>query len=107
MLFSAVGMMLMAAGGNLVTIFLGLEILSIPIYILAGLFREDVKSNEAALKYLLLGGFSSAFLLFGIAMLYGGTGTFYLADLAKIIKSGWYECLDLFGFRSARCRVWL
>jgi len=75
MLFSAVGMMLMAAGGNMVTIFLGVEILSIPIYILAGLFREDVKSNEAALKYLLLGG-SPAFLLFGIAMLYGGTERF-------------------------------
>ena len=97
MLFSAVGMMLMAAGGNLVTIFLGVEILSIPIYILAGLFREDVKSNEAALKYLLLGGFSSAFLLFGIAMLYGGTGTFYLADLAKIIKAGGMNALTYMG----------
>lgn len=88
MLFAAVGMMLMAAGGNLVIIFLGVEILSIPIYILSGLFREDLKSNEAALKYLLLGAFSSAFLLFGIAMLYGGTATFYLADLAAIIKKG-------------------
>lgn len=86
MLFAAVGMMLMAAGGNLVIIFLGVEILSIPIYILSGLFREDLKSNEAALKYLLLGAFSSAFLLFGIAMLYGGTNTFYLADLAAFIK---------------------
>lgn len=97
MLFSATGMMLMASGANLVIIFLGLEILSIPIYILAGLFREDVKSNEAALKYLLLGGFSSAFLLFGIAMLYGGTGTFYLADLAKIIKSGGMNPLTYLG----------
>ena len=97
MLFSAVGMMLMAAGGNMVTIFLGVEILSIPIYILAGLFREDVKSNEAALKYLLLGGFSSAFLLFGIAMLYGGTGTFFLADLAKIIKASGMNPLTYMG----------
>jgi NADH-quinone oxidoreductase subunit N len=97
MLFSAVGMMLMAAGGNLVIIFLGLEILSIPIYILAGLFREDVKSNEAALKYLLLGGFSSAFLLFGIAMLYGGTGTFSLPELAKIIKAGGMNALTYLG----------
>jgi NADH-quinone oxidoreductase subunit N len=97
MLFSAVGMMLMAAGGNLVTIFLGLEILSIPIYILAGLFREDVKSNEAALKYLLLGGFSSAFLLFGIAMLYGGTGTFSLPELAKLIQAGGMNALTYLG----------
>jgi NADH-quinone oxidoreductase subunit N len=88
MLFAAVGMMLMAAGNNLVIIFIGLEVLSIPIYILAGLFREDAKSNEAALKYLLLGAFSSAFLLFGMAMLYGGTGTMYLDDLAKILKQG-------------------
>jgi NADH-quinone oxidoreductase subunit N len=97
MLFSAVGMMLMAAGSNLVTIFLGLEILSIPIYILAGLFREDVKSNEAALKYLLLGGFSSAFLLFGIAMLYGGTGTFSLAELAKNIQASGMNALTYLG----------
>ena len=97
MLFSAVGMMLMAAGSNLVTIFLGLEILSIPIYILAGLFREDAKSNEAALKYLLLGGFSSAFLLFGIAMLYGGTGTFSLAELAKNIQAGGMNALTYLG----------
>jgi NADH-quinone oxidoreductase subunit N len=97
MLFSAVGMMLMAAGSNLVTIFLGLEILSIPIYILAGLFREDVKSNEAALKYLLLGGFSSAFLLFGIAMLYGATGTFSLPELAKHIQSGGMNALTYIG----------
>ena len=97
MLFSAVGMMLMAAGSNLVTIFLGLEILSIPIYILAGLFREDVKSNEAALKYLLLGGFSSAFLLFGIAMLYGATGTFSLPELAKHIQSGGMNALTYLG----------
>ena len=97
MLFSAVGMMLMAAGSNLVIIFLGLEILSIPIYILAGLFREDVKSNEAALKYLLLGGFSSAFLLFGIAMLYGGTGTFSLPELAKLIQAGGMNALTYLG----------
>jgi NADH-quinone oxidoreductase subunit N len=97
MLFAAVGMMLMAAGGNLVTIFLGVEILSIPIYILAGMFREELKSNEAALKYLLLGGFSSAFLLFGIAMLYGGTGTLYLADLAKVIKTSGMNSLTYLG----------
>ncbi|WP_449245120.1 NADH-quinone oxidoreductase subunit N [Desulfobacca acetoxidans] len=97
MLFAAVGMMLLAAGGNLVTIFLGVEVLSIPIYILSGMFREEAKSNEAALKYLLLGGFSSAFLLFGMAMLYGGTGTMYLADLAKVIKSGGMNPLTYLG----------
>ena len=82
-LFATVGMMIMAAGSHLIMIFLGLEIMSIAIYVLAGLFREDARSNEAALKYLILGGFASAFLLFGMAMLYGAAGgTLFLSDLA-------------------------
>ena len=81
-LFATVGMMLMAAGAHLIMIFLGLEIMSIAVYVLAGLFREDLRSNEAALKYLILGSFSSAFLLFGMAMLYGASGgTLFLDDL--------------------------
>src|SRR4030043_2033094 len=83
LLFATVGMMLMAAGAHLIMIFLGLEIMSIAVYVLAGLFREDARSNEAALKYLILGSFASAFLLFGMAMLYGAAGgTLYLSDLA-------------------------
>jgi NADH-quinone oxidoreductase subunit N len=82
MLFATVGMMLMASGAHLIMIFLGLEIMSIAVYVLAGLFREDLRSNEAALKYLILGSFSSAFLLFGMAMLYGAAGgTLFLSDL--------------------------
>ncbi len=75
LLFATVGMMLMAAGGDLVIIFLGLEILSIATYVLAGFRRTDVRSNEASLKYFILGSFSSAFLLYGIALIYGGTTT--------------------------------
>ena len=83
LLFATVGMMLMAAGAHLIMIFLGLEIMSIAVYVLAGLFREDARSNEAALKYLILGSFASAFLLFGMAMLYGASGgTLFLDDLA-------------------------
>ena len=83
LLFATVGMMLMAAGSHLIMIFLGLEIMSIAVYVLAGLFREDARSNEAALKYLILGAFASAFLLFGMAMLYGAAGgTLYLNDIA-------------------------
>ena len=83
MLFSTVGMMLMAAGAHLIMIFLGLEIMSIAVYVLAGFFREDARSNEASLKYLILGSFASAFLLFGMAMLYGASGgSLYLSDLA-------------------------
>ncbi|MBM4294933.1 MAG: NADH-quinone oxidoreductase subunit N [Deltaproteobacteria bacterium] len=82
-LFATAGMMLMASSAHFIMIFLGLEVMSIAVYVLAGLFREDFKSNEAALKYLILGAFSSAFLLFGMAMLYGAAGgTLYLPDLA-------------------------
>lgn len=74
LLFATVGMMLMASGGDLVIIFLGLEILSIATYVLAGFRRSDVRSNESSLKYFILGSFSSAFLLYGIALTYGATG---------------------------------
>jgi NADH-quinone oxidoreductase subunit N len=73
LLFATVGMMLMAAGNDLVMIFLGLEILSIATYVMAGFRRSDVRSNESSLKYFILGSFSSAFLLFGIALIYGAT----------------------------------
>src|SRR5205814_9926144 len=75
LMFATSGMMLMAAGGDLVIIFLGLEILSIATYVMAGFRRSDVRSNESSLKYFILGSFSSAFLLYGIAMIYGGTST--------------------------------
>jgi NADH-quinone oxidoreductase subunit N len=73
LLFATVGMMLMAAGNDLVMIFLGLEILSIATYVMAGFRRNDLRSNESSLKYFILGSFSSAFLLFGIALIYGAT----------------------------------
>jgi NADH-quinone oxidoreductase subunit N len=75
LMFATAGMMLMAAGGDLVIIFLGLEILSIATYVMAGFRRTDVRSNESSLKYFILGSFSSAFLLYGIALIYGGTIT--------------------------------
>jgi len=87
-LFAAVGMLLMAASAHFIMIFLGLEIMSISVYVLAGLFREDPRSNEAALKYLVLGAFASGFLLFGMAMLYGAAGgTLYLSELASKLSS--------------------
>ncbi|HEX8844872.1 MAG TPA: NADH-quinone oxidoreductase subunit N [Pyrinomonadaceae bacterium] len=75
LLFATTGMMLMASGNDLVIIFLGLEILSIATYVLAGFRRTDLRSNESSLKYFILGSFSSAFLLYGIALVYGGTVT--------------------------------
>jgi NADH-quinone oxidoreductase subunit N len=73
-LLAASGMLLMAGAGDLIIVFLGLEILSVASYVLAGLFRRDPRSNEASLKYLLLGAMSSAFLLYGMAAVYGLTG---------------------------------
>ena len=75
LLFATAGMMLMASGGDLVIIFLGLELLSIATYVMAGFRRTDPRSNESAMKYFILGSFSSAFLLYGIALTYGGTVT--------------------------------
>jgi NADH-quinone oxidoreductase subunit N len=73
LLFATVGMMLMASGNDLVMIFLGLEILSIATYVMAGFRKNDLRSNESSLKYFILGSFSSAFLLYGIALVYGAT----------------------------------
>jgi NADH-quinone oxidoreductase subunit N len=85
--FSTLGMMLMAAGTHLITIFLGLETMSISIYILAGMMREDKRSIEAAMKYFLLGAFATGFLLYGIALLYGATGSLHLKEVASYIAS--------------------
>src|SRR6185436_7266903 len=99
LLFATVGMMLMAAGGDLVIIFLGLEILSIATYVMAGFRRTDVRSNESSLKYFILGSFSSAFLLYGIALTYGATatvgaaGTTNIADIASRIAVAKYPGL--------------
>ena len=74
-LFAAVGMLFMVSGSDLLVIFLGLETMSVSIYALAGINRRSVFAAEAAMKYFLLGAFASAFLLYGIALLYGATGT--------------------------------
>jgi NADH-quinone oxidoreductase subunit N len=75
LVFATLGMMLMAAGEDLMVIFLGLELMSVAVYVLAGFDRKSPRSAEAALKYFLLGAFASGFLLYGIALIYGATGT--------------------------------
>lgn len=87
-LFATVGMMFMAAGTDLMTIFLGLEVLSVSLYVLAGFNRGNIKSNEAGLKYFLLGAFSTGFLLYGMALTYGATGTTKVAKIALAAQSG-------------------
>lgn len=87
-LFCTVGMILLASSTDLIMIFLGIEIVSICLYVLAGIRRDDVKSNEAALKYFLLGAFATGFLLYGMALMYGSTGTTNLIKITAMIKSG-------------------
>ena len=87
-LLSAAGMMLMAAAGDLITIFLGLETMSIALYVLAGLFRSRVESAEASMKYFLLGAFASGFFLYGIALVYGATGSTNLDRIAAVAMGG-------------------
>jgi NADH-quinone oxidoreductase subunit N len=81
-LFCVVGMMFMASGVDLLTLFISLELMAVSVYILVGYFRRDKKSNEAAMKYFLLGAFSSGVLLYGISMVYGLTGSTNLATIA-------------------------
>jgi NADH-quinone oxidoreductase subunit N len=81
LLLATTGMMLLVASVDLVMAFLGIELMSIPIYVLAGFQRKNLPSNESALKYFLVGSFASAILLYGMALLYGTTGT---TDFAKI-----------------------
>ena len=92
LLFSASGMVLFAMATEMLTLFLGLELMSIPLYILSGYNRKDVKSGEAALKYFLLGAFSSAILLLGVAFMYGATGT---TSLPRALGGGAPEMLVL------------
>jgi len=88
LLFATIGMMFMAKAHDLTILFLGLELLSIPLYILVGFYRHRVRSNEAGLKYLLLGAFSTGFFLFGIALLYGSTGATHYDAIRQAIVSG-------------------
>lgn len=80
-IFSLIGAMLLVSYNNMVMLFLGIEILSIPMYVLAGSRKNDLSSNESALKYFLMGAFATGFLLFGIALLYGTFGTFDLHQM--------------------------
>ncbi len=86
-MFSGAGAMLMATANDLILVFLGLEILSIPLYILAGLNARREESGEAAMKYFVLGAFSSAIFVYGIALTYGATGTTNLAHIANFLAT--------------------
>ncbi len=97
--FSLCGIALLSFYNNLLTLFLGIEIMSIPLYILTGSDKRNIKSNEAALKYFLMGAFSTGLMLMGIALTYGGTGTFNLeaARNAQTIYKGVASFLEILG----------
>jgi len=88
MLFSISGMLLMAQASNLIVIFLGLELLSIPLYILAAWARPRQESEEAGIKYFLLGAFATGFVVYGIAMTFGATGSTQLSEIVASVASG-------------------
>lgn len=97
LMFATFGMMLMAAGNDLVVIFLGLETLSISTYVMAGLRKGDLRSNESAMKYFILGSFASAFLLYGMALIYGATASTNLTEIAARIGNANFPALLLIG----------
>ena len=84
-LFATGGMMLLGQGGDLIVLFLGLELLSITLYVLAGFAYPRVTSEEAAMKYLLIGAFGAGFLVFGLALIYGATGASNLAEIGRAL----------------------
>jgi NADH-quinone oxidoreductase subunit N len=86
-LFSLTGAILVTSFHNLSMLFIGVEIMSVALYILAGIRKKDFASNEAALKYFLMGAFSTGFLLFGITLIYGASGSFDLTEIAQYASS--------------------
>jgi NADH-quinone oxidoreductase subunit N len=86
LLLSASGGVIMAQANDLIVLFLGLEILSLAVYVLAAMHRRRVTSQEAGIKYFVLGAFSSAFFLYGIALVYGGTGTTNLVEILELFS---------------------
>ncbi|MDX8396068.1 MAG: NADH-quinone oxidoreductase subunit NuoN [Mariprofundaceae bacterium] len=88
MLFALLGMMLMVSATNFVTMYLGLELMALSVYILVGYQRNVLRSSEAALKYFILGALSSGMLLYGISFLYGSTGSFDFVTMGNVISQG-------------------
>ena len=94
-LFALLGQMVMISSGNLISIYLGLELMSLALYALIALRRDNVVATEAAMKYFVLGALASGFLLYGMSMVYGATGHLDLAEISKVIAAGKAEKLAL------------
>jgi NADH-quinone oxidoreductase subunit N len=87
-LFAAAGMVIMAGANDLIVVFLGLETMSLALYVLAGFFRTEIQAGEASMKYFLLGAFASGFFLYGIALIYGATGSTNLDKIGAAVRAG-------------------
>ena len=87
-LFAATGMVIMAGANDLIVVFLGLETMSLALYVLAGIFRTRMEAGEASMKYFLLGAFASGFFLYGIALIYGATGSTNLNRIGAAVATG-------------------
>jgi NADH-quinone oxidoreductase subunit N len=110
MLLSASGMAILAQAANLVTVFLGIEMMSIAVYVMTAMRRHSRRGNEAAMKYFLIGAFATGFLLYGMALLYGAAGTLYLPNMRTALAStanpglviaGAFLLIVAFGFKVA------
>src|SRR5439155_9458224 len=86
LLFSLLGMMILASANSFLTVFLGLELMSLCLYALVALNRDSALSTEAAMKYFVLGALSSGLLLYGMSMIYGATGTLVIPEVAKTVS---------------------
>src|SRR5262245_64775883 len=87
LLLSASGMVILAQAANLVTIFLGIETMSIGVYVMVAMRRRSRRGNEAAMKYFLIGAFATGFLVYGMALLYGASGTLALARMSGALAA--------------------
>ncbi|MBC7789668.1 MAG: NADH-quinone oxidoreductase subunit N [Anaerolineae bacterium] len=94
-LLATSGMMLLAAARDLIILFLGIELMSISVYVLAGLYRRSARASEAALKYFLLGAFSTGFLLYGIALVYGAAGSTNFTDIGRVVSERGFGALPM------------
>ncbi len=97
-LLATIGMLMLGASADLITVFLGIEVMSVSFYVLAGYFRTKNNSNESALKYFLLGAFATGFLLYGIALIYGTTGTTNLLRIVTMYPQAFGEPLHIIGW---------
>jgi len=96
LLFGVLGMMIMVSSTNFVTIFIGLEVMSIAVYVLCGILSGNPRSVEASLKYFLLGAFATAFLLYGMALIYATTGSLDIREIADYVSSGDFKPTPMF-----------